>query len=192
MSGTSIDAKGSAAKAEQTRMGAVHKMIDRAVHAIEIVLALALIAAVCLNFVNVGGRYLFNYSLIGADEIAVFLMVGMTFFGTVAVTWHERHLRMDMLVRSFPQRVQTMVKVLERILLTVLAGLLVTVSSNYVIKMFALGSKSSNAEIPLWIPHASLALGFALTVLVALWQLARQIGKRDVFQTPTATAGEDR
>lgn len=65
-------------------------------------LALLFIVAVLLNFTNVVGRYLFGISLLGSDEVQVFIMVGMTFLGAVVVTQRNQHLRMDVLVGFMP------------------------------------------------------------------------------------------
>ena len=56
----------------------IEKVFDRVARALELVLAIAFIAAVLLNFTNVVGRYLFGLSLLGSDEVQVFIMVGMT------------------------------------------------------------------------------------------------------------------
>ena len=69
-------------------------------------LALLFIVAVLLNFTNVVGRYLFGISLLGSDEVQVFIMVGMTFLGAVVVTRRNQHLRMDVLVGFMPAPVR--------------------------------------------------------------------------------------
>jgi TRAP-type C4-dicarboxylate transport system permease small subunit len=71
----------------------IDKAFDRLARAIELILALAFILAVLLNFTNVVGRYLFGLSLLGSDEVQVFIMVGMTFLGAAVVTrWCSRFL----------------------------------------------------------------------------------------------------
>ena len=64
----------------------IDKAFDRVTRFIEIVLALAFILAVMLNFTNVIGRYLFGFALLGSDELQVFVMVAMTFLGAAVVT----------------------------------------------------------------------------------------------------------
>ena len=82
------------------------RLIDRAfdwiARVIELVLALAFILAVLLNFTNVVGRYLFGISLLGSDELQVFIIVGVTFLGAAVVTRRNQHLRMDVLVQFMP------------------------------------------------------------------------------------------
>ena len=75
----------------------VDRLIDRVARALELALAALFVFAVLLNFANVVGRYLIGRSILWADEIEVFIMVGMTFLGVIVVTWRREHLRMDAL-----------------------------------------------------------------------------------------------
>ena len=45
------------------------------------------------------------------------------------------------------------------------------VAWQYVAQMYALGARSQTAQIPMWIPHAAIAAGFGLMVLVGLLKL---------------------
>ncbi|MEA2969233.1 MAG: TRAP-type transport system small permease protein, partial [Alphaproteobacteria bacterium] len=98
----------------------IDKVFDRIARIIEVTLALAFIFAVLLNFANVLGRYIFGISLLGADEVQIFIMIGMTFLGAAVVTRRNMHLRMDVLVRFFPTFIQVLLRVLEQVLLIAL------------------------------------------------------------------------
>lgn len=144
-------------------------MFDRVARALELALALAFIAAVLLNFFNVVGRYLFGISLLGADEVQVFVMVAMTFIGAVVVTRRNQHLRMDVLVSLMPGWLQLALRISEQLLLVALAGFVVSQSYFYASQMFQLGRTSDMAGVPMWIPHGVVALGFALILVTAAW-----------------------
>jgi len=58
---------------------------------IEIVLALGFLVAVCLNFLNVIGRYVVGYYASGTDEIQIYIMVWMAFVGAAIITWRDVH-----------------------------------------------------------------------------------------------------
>jgi TRAP-type C4-dicarboxylate transport system permease small subunit len=162
----------------------IDKALDRIARVIEVALALAFIFAVLLNFANVVGRYLLGISLIGSDEVQIFIMVGMTFLGAAVVTRRNMHLRMDVLVQFFPQPVQVLLRVLEQVLLIVLAGFVLTQSYFYSRSMLRIGRNSDMAGIPMWIPHGMVALGFGLMLIVAVWGLVR------LAQRMTARAAE--
>ncbi|MET0924374.1 MAG: TRAP transporter small permease [Xanthobacteraceae bacterium] len=151
----------------------IDQVFDRIARIIEVALALAFILAVLLNFANVVGRYLLGVSLLGSDEVQVFIMVGMTFIGAAVVTRRNAHLRMDVLLRFLPVPVLVVLRIVEQVLLVALAGFVLTQSYFYAWQMWLIGRKSDMAGIPMWIPHATVALGFGLILAVAVWRLTR-------------------
>lgn len=155
----------------------VDRLLDRVARIIEVTLALAFILAVLLNFANVVGRYVFGISLIGADEVQVFIMVGMTFLGSAVVTRRNLHLRMDVLVRFLPPWLRTLLRLVEQLLLAVLAGFVLSQSYFYARQMLRIGRSSDMAGIPMWIPHSLVALGFALVLVVAAWGIVRALSR---------------
>jgi TRAP-type C4-dicarboxylate transport system permease small subunit len=156
----------------------IDKVLDRLARTIELVLALAFILAVMLNFTNVVGRYLFGISLLGSDEVQVFIMVAMTFLGAAVVTRRNQHLRMDVLVKFMPETVRLFLRIAEQVLLLVLAGFVLSQSYFYASQMLRIGRASDMAGVPMWIPHGAVALGFALMIPIALWRLVTVIAGR--------------
>ena len=124
-------------------------IVDFVARVIELVLALAFITAVLLNFSNVVGRYVFGISLLGSDEVQIYIMVGMTFLGAAVVTRRNMHLRMDVLVRFFPTPVQALLRVLEQVLLITLAGFVLAQSFFYARSMLRIGRTSDMAGVPI-------------------------------------------
>ncbi len=157
----------------------IDKALDRLTRIIELALAFAFIVAVLLNFTNVVGRYLFGLSLLGSDEVQVFIMVAMTFLGAVVVTRRNEHLRMDVLVQFMPEAARLLLRITEQVLLILLAGFVLSQSYFYAAQMFRIGRASDMAGVPMWIPHGSVALGFALILLIACWRLATVITRRE-------------
>jgi TRAP-type transport system small permease protein len=159
----------------------IDRVFDRIARIIEVTLALAFIFAVLLNFANVLGRYLFGISLLGADEVQIFIMVGMTFLGAAVVTRRNLHLRMDVLVQYLPVPVRLALRVVEQVLLAAIACFVLTQSYFYARQIFRIGRTSDMAGVPMWIPHGTVALGFGLILVVALWNLdcmARRMPER--------------
>jgi len=155
----------------------IDQVFDRIARVIELALALAFVLAVLLNFANVVGRYLLGVSLLGSDEVQVFIMVGMTFIGAAVVTRRNAHLRMDVLLRFLPAPVLALLRIIEQVLLITLAGFVLTQSYFYAWQMWRIGRTSDMAGIPMWIPHATVALGFWLILAVAVWRLVRMARK---------------
>lgn len=156
----------------------IEKAFERTARAIELALALAFIVAVGLNFVNVVGRYLFGWTILSADEVQIFIMIGMTFLGAAVVTWRNQHLRMDVLVQACPPPVRAALRGLELALLAGLCGFVFALSASYAAQMFRLGRRSDTADVPMWIPHGAVALGFGLMALVAVWRGIQALASR--------------
>jgi TRAP-type C4-dicarboxylate transport system permease small subunit len=151
----------------------IDRIFDRVARVIELTLALAFISAVLLNFGNVVGRYVFGVSLLGADELQVFIMIGMTFLGAAVVSRRNMHLRMDVLVRFLPTPMQVLQRILEQLLLAVLAGFVLSQSYFYASRMWMIGRTSDMTGLPMWIPHGFVVLGFGLMLIIAVWRMLR-------------------
>jgi TRAP-type C4-dicarboxylate transport system permease small subunit len=149
----------------------IDRAFDRIARAIELVLAIAFIFAVLLNFTNVVGRYLFGLSLLGSDEVQVFIVVCVTFLGAAVVTQRNQHLRMDVLLQFMPEWLRIALRAAEQLLLIVIAGFVLTQSFFYARQMLRIGRTSDMASVPMWIPHGAVAAGFALILIVTIWRL---------------------
>lgn len=144
------------------------KTVGTLMRMLETLLGIALILTILLNFVNVIGRYVFNSSILGAEEVQVFALVWMAFLGTAVVTWRNMHLRMDALSKLLPQGVQYLLRIFEVVLCLVVVGFTVTQSWDYVSRMMMLGATSDVSHVPMWIPHASVLVGLVLIVLMLI------------------------
>lgn len=153
---------------------------------IERALAVAFVFAVTLNFANVVDRYVLNASILSADEIQIYIMIWVTFLGSVVVTWQRRHLRMDVLRQMLPPALQKLLHAIELLLVVTLGGFTAFYSFDYAARMYAIGRASDTAGIPLWTVHAALPLGFGLMAAICLWRLLawRAGGREPVERTP--------
>jgi TRAP-type transport system small permease protein len=149
----------------------IDRAFDRIARAIELALAVAFIFAVLLNFTNVVGRYLFGISLLGSDEVQVFIVVCVTFLGAAVVTRRNQHLRMDVLLQFMPKPLRIALRAAEQLLLITIAGFVLTQSFYYARQMLRIGRTSDMAGVPMWIPHGAVAAGFALILIVTVWRL---------------------
>ena len=157
----------------------IDRLFDRATRAIELALAVVFIFAVLLNFANVIGRYLFGQSILWADEVQIFIMIAITFLGVVVVTWRRQHLKMDVIAQMLPPMIRKLLFAIELVAMLVLCFFVMVQSQDYAMRMHDIGKTSDTAGLPMWIPHGTLALGFALIVVVCFWQLC--IGTRSGF-----------
>ena len=189
-----MGARNAAAKARKKPSGIpLGKRIDRVFEigsrVIEIVLGLAFIFAVLLNFVAAADRYVFNHSIIGSDEFQTYIMVWMTFVGAAVVSWRHRHLRMDVLSSRLPRQIRAALMVAELGLIFGLTAVLAVQSFEYAMEMGLLDRRSDLAGLPMWIPHSALFIGFTLISLIALRRLVELFTARvELEEHPTEAA----
>ncbi len=87
----------------------INRVLGAAATGVSLLLGVALMIAVVINVVNVIGRYGFNQPIEGADEVEIYLMVGLAFLGALVAHIRGRHLRMDVLARRFSPPVARLV-----------------------------------------------------------------------------------
>ena len=63
-----------------------------------------LLVAVALNFANIVGRYVFSAPIASAEEVMLFLLVGIVFLGNSVVGYEGKQLRMDVVLQALPAR----------------------------------------------------------------------------------------
>ena len=164
-------------------METLDRAVDMLATAIERVLAVALVVAISLNFINVIGRYLGGFTLTGVDEIEIYVLIWIAFLGAAVVLWRNGHLRMDVLLDACPAAVRKAVFAVETAVLFVVASFAAVESFQYVERIRALGAVSDIAHIPTWIPHSAIFLSFgamALMVVLRGIRIMRRGGTADL------------
>jgi TRAP-type transport system small permease protein len=151
------------------------RVFDVVVRGIELFLGTAFMLAVALNFATIIGRYFFNRSILGSDEIQIYTMIWMTFVGAVVVTWRHQHLRIDVLITRLPNRLRIALLAIELLLVLGITSLLCVQSWRYTISMLMLDRRSDLAGLPLWVAHAALAIGLGMIAIIAVWRIAKLV-----------------
>jgi TRAP-type C4-dicarboxylate transport system permease small subunit len=149
-------------------LAAIDRHVDALVTFLERVLAIGLLAAISLSFVNAIGRYLGGYAISGAAEVESYILIWITFLGAAFVTWRGTHLRMDVIVGACAPMVRWLVGLFEMLVMLVVASFVAWHSFKYVERIYALGAVSDIAHIPTFIPHSAIAIGFGAMVLIVI------------------------
>jgi TRAP-type C4-dicarboxylate transport system permease small subunit len=157
----------------------LEQVADAVAFAVERVLAVALIAGITLNFINVVGRYVSGFTLIGVDEIEIYILIWTAFLGAAVVTWRGQHLRMDVLLNACPSLLKKTVTVVEICVMLAVAVFVTYQSFLYVQRIHALGAVSDIARVPTWFPHSAIFLSFATIALIVVIRMALVLRRRD-------------
>ena len=79
----------------------MHRLLRKLVSAVEWLSVLLLVLMVALVCVGVFCRYVLGASLVWYDEFASYLLVWLTFYGTVAASYRRRHIGFEVIVDKF-------------------------------------------------------------------------------------------
>ncbi len=152
----------------------MNRLLERLTGWLELVLGLALIGCVLLNFANAMARYVFGGALFGVDELQVYTVIASAYLAAILVYLRNDHLRMDALVSGLPAELRRVLRGLEHLLVVAVAGFATAQSTIYAWQMLKLDRRSDVMEIPMWVPHGALAVGLGAIVLIALWRFASE------------------
>lgn len=136
-----------------------------------VLLGALMLAGVAINFASVVSRYGFGHALFWAEETMVYLIIWGVFIGTAAAAYDGSHLNMDLLSRVLRGRVRAAVSA-SIALVMIACCVFVAYHSAAVVEMFATaGQLTIAARYPKAVPHAALAVGFALTAAAVVVRL---------------------
>lgn len=143
----------------------------RALRAIEAVLgiAAALVLAVLLSMVlvTVCLRYFFSAGFIGAEDLGIWLHVGLIALGAPLSLNSALAMRLDVFVRMLPESLQPVTRIGADVF-TVLSALILSFGGSEIMTM--LGGVSPTLGVPEWIRFGFLGAGGALILVVLLLQ----------------------
>ena len=141
---------------------------------IQALTAALLLIAVAINFANIVGRYAFLSPIASAEEIMLFLLVGIVFLGNSVVGYEGKQLRMDVVLQMLPPRLRHALEVLADLTMIVVCVALVVLGWPAIEMLAEFDQRSQAADIPLVIPQALVPIGLALNAFLVAVRLVLQ------------------
>ena len=135
-----------------------------------LIVGAAIFVSIAINFANIVGRYLFDAPILWAEEILDYLMVWSVFIAAVLVTWQGRHIKMDLLSVMLPAAAGKIANWLGAALFAAVCLFMVGQSWTVTSLAWQMDQRSVAADIPMWLAHAGVLLGFAGMLLVLLFR----------------------
>jgi TRAP-type C4-dicarboxylate transport system permease small subunit len=140
-----------------------------------LILGTLMLVAIAINFANVLGRYLAGSPLFWAEEILVFITIWGVFIGMAACAYEGRHLNMDLLSGAIEGRAKIVLNAAVALAMVACCVFMVIQSVQVVTLFINSDQVSVAAGIPKAIPHAALAVGFALAALAVIVRIRSYI-----------------
>lgn len=133
----------------------IDNIIERIFH---IFLCLMMTAIVVIVFFEVFSRYLFSNSHGWSDEILRMLLIWITFISLMLVQREDKHLRMEMMYKKFPKKVQFIMNIFGIALSIAMCIFFAYYGIKYCNKFAS--SKSAILEISYRIVYGCMPIGF--------------------------------
>ncbi len=104
--------------------GPAGRFVGRVSYVLAIGAAIVLALMMYITFIDVTGRFVLNRPITGSVEIILLLMGLLVFLGIGLTTFEEGHIRVDVLTRIMPRRLQALVNIVVHCLSLTIAALM--------------------------------------------------------------------
>ena len=138
-----------------------------------------LVVAVVFNCANIVGRYVFLHPFVSAEEIILFLLVGVVFLGNSIVAFEGRQLRMDVFLIMLPPKARFGLETIAELLAIFMSLTIIVVGWPAMQMLIEFDQRSQAADIPLAIPQALIPLGLGLTSVLLCVRIFRRLRARE-------------
>lgn len=131
----------------------------------EILISVMLGMATLLVFSQVIARYVFKSGINWAPEMVEYLFLWSVMIGASYGVKHKVHLGVDVLVKKLPPSLRRLASLLSIIISIGFTGGMTYLSYFYVMTAKNHDLISVDLQVPLWIPHLALPIGFLFITL---------------------------
>jgi TRAP-type C4-dicarboxylate transport system permease small subunit len=142
-------------------------------HLEEILCSIFLVTMISLVIINVFLRYLFDYSIFWAEEVATICFVWCVFVGASATYKHKMDLGIDFLVTKTPPNIQRFIRFFMSLVLLAINGYIFYMS--IVFTKIAWAKPTAVLGISSGVLNLALVVGFGLITFYAIRFLYRDI-----------------
>lgn len=139
------------------------KKFDKRLEQIEEYFVFAsLLLMVIIVFVNVVGRFIFNFSFTWSEEAARYLMIWATFVAASLGVKKGSHITLDILTVYLPEKANRIIRAISYLLSMVYCVLLLFIGVPFIMDMISNGQLSPALQIPVHFVYLSIIIGSVL------------------------------
>ena len=156
--------------------------LDGAIAALEeIIMAVGVIMMAINTIANVISRFVFNHSLVFAEELNSIFILLVTFAGIGYAARHGRHIRMSAIYDALPKRLR---KILMTCITAVTAVIMLYLSwyaVQYILSLYAKGRVYPALGIPVYISYLWVPIGFLVTGIQYALTLIKNLQNNEIY-----------
>ncbi|WP_026368122.1 TRAP transporter small permease [Aminiphilus circumscriptus] len=125
-------------------------------------------------FLQVFSRYVFNLSISWSEELSIFCLVWLTYFGAALAVKQRRHLRIEVFVSFLSPKKRKIIDILCNVVFFCFCLFLVYGTYNMTMLAKATGQTAAATGLKRWLVFAGLPVSFLLVAIRLLQDMARQ------------------
>lgn len=161
----------------ETPTGALEALAQRVVEATRIICEVLVSAMMLLISAEVISRSAFNYSFQVSDELAAYLLVGITFLAVSVALQEQALFRVEFFFERLAPRLRPFFSLAFDVCSLIVAAVLEYELVQLVVSSFVRDNRSlSLLATPLYIPQLVMPLGMAVMMLMFLAAIVRDLG----------------
>ncbi|PPA68482.1 TRAP transporter small permease [Jeotgalibacillus proteolyticus] len=122
----------------------------------------SLLLMVLIVFLNVIGRFIFNFSFSWSEEAARYLMIWATFIAASLGVKKGAHITLDILTIYLPEKMNRIVRAISYILSMVYCILILFIGIPFIMDMATKGQLSPALQMPIHFVYLSIIVGTVL------------------------------
>lgn len=156
--------------------------IDNAIARLEeAIMATGVILMAINTITNVISRFVFNHSIIFAEELNSIFILLVTFAGIGYAARHGRHIRMSAIYDAMPQHIRKILMMAITGITAAFMFLLAWYAVEYILNLYSKGRIYPALGIPIYISYVWVPVGFLVTGIQYALTLVKNIREKDVY-----------
>jgi|GEM_PF-3032312 len=141
-----------------------------------------------LQTVQVITRYVFAYSFVWAEELAMIMFIWMGWLSISAAITYRKHMGITAFVELFPKKIQRYFKIASDIVFMLFCFFFFSPSVQMVTKLMRSPAKTALLRIPKWIPYVIIPVMLAISFIRLIQDICRLATEPDAVMGKSRSA----
>ena len=161
------------------------KKLDYLTKVIEAIVAVLMVGITILTFVQVVRRFLFGAVFPWAEELAIYGMIWVTFFGAVLCLRHGEHVRIDAFLLVLPHKIRKWIEAFDLLVCFAFMMLL----AYHSIDLLKMTGKllSTGARLPMYYVYSALLVSGVLMIPYFIILIYQKVREKEEPKAPSTT-----
>jgi len=156
--------------------------IDTGIAALErVIMATGVILMAVNTIANVISRFIFNHSIIFAEELNSIFILLVTFAGIGYAARHARHIRMSAISDALPEKARKILMIVITAVTAILLLVLAWYSVQYIMSLYAKGRVYPALNIPIFVSYLWVPIGLLVTGIQYALTFIRNLQEPEIY-----------